>query len=141
MDLRKPFDTYRDDYLNDMAVLALRIGIGFAMAYGHGWGKLMKLIGDEPIKFMDFLGLGSTISLGLVVFSEFFCSILLTLGLFTRWAAFFLFFTMCVAVFYKHGGDPFGKIEKGFLFLVCYVSIFLSGAGRYSLDAMLGRSI
>ena len=107
------------------------------MAFGHGWGKLMRLMGDEPIKFMDFLGLGPTISLGLVAFAEFFCSILLILGLFTRWAAFFLMFTMCVAVFYRHFGE---FAEKAFMYLVGYVAIFMAGAGNFSLDAKLGRS-
>ena len=138
MDLRKPFDTYKDEFLDDAAFFVLRIGFGFGMLFGHGWGKLMKLMGDEPIKFMDFLGLGPTFSLGLVVFAEFFCSILLIIGLFTRWAAFFLIFTMCVAIFYKHLGDPFA--EKAFLYLVAYVAIFMAGAGNYSVDARLGIS-
>jgi len=128
MDLRKPFDTIKD-------------GLGFAMIFGHGYDKLMKFFSGEAIEFMSFLGVFSPkISFGLVVFSEFFCSIFLILGLFTRWAAFFLLFTMCVAVFYKHYGHDFDVVEKGFLYLVGYVAIFLAGAGNLSLDAKFERS-
>ena len=142
MQLQKPFDTTRDDYLNDISMLALRLGFGFAMMFGHGWGKLMKLMSGEAIEFMSLFGvLSPKISFGLVVFSEFFCSIFLIFGLFTRWAAFFLFFTMAVAVFYVHMGDPFSKGETGFLYMVCYVAIFMGGAGNYSIDAMLGREV
>jgi len=140
MDLRKPFDTFKDEFLDDAAFLVLRLGLGFGMLFGHGLPKLYKLFGDDPIKFMDFLGLGPTISLGLVVFSELICSIFLMLGLFTRWAAFFLLFTMVVAVFYVHLGDGFKEAEKGFIYLVGYVAIFLAGAGNFSIDAQLGRS-
>ena len=134
------FNEFKEQFLDDAAFSVLRIGPGFGMLFGHGIPKLMKFFGDEPIKFMDFLGLGPTISLGLVVFSEFLCSILLIVGFYTRWAALFLIFTMMVAVFYAHAGDSFGKAEKGFLYLVGYVAIFLAGAGNLSADARLGRS-
>ena len=141
MDLKKPFDTIKDEFLDDAAFLILRLGLGFGMAFGHGWGKLMKLMSGSEIKFMEFLGIFSPkMSLGLVVFSELICSIFLILGLFTRWAAFFLFFTMAVAVFYVHFGDPFGKVEKGFIYMVGYLAIFLAGAGNFSLDAKFERS-
>ena len=42
MDLKKPFDTIKDEFLDDAAFLILRLGLGFGMAFGHGWGKLMK---------------------------------------------------------------------------------------------------
>lgn len=140
MDLRKPFDTIKDEFLDDFAWLILRVGLGFGMFFGHGYGKMLKLMSGEEIKFMQFLGIFSPkMSLVLVVFSEVFCSFLLVLGLFTRWAAFFLFFTMVVAVFYVHLGDPFGKVEKGFIYMVGFLAIFLAGAGNFSLDAKLER--
>jgi len=142
MDLRRPFDTFKDEFLDDAAFLILRLGLGFGMLFGHGlrkWGKLFGS-GDEPIGMLGHEGTVGLILFSLVVFSEVICSIFLMLGLFTRWAAFFLLFTMIVAVFYVHLGDPFGSSEKGFLYLVGYVAIFLAGAGNFSVDARLGRS-
>lgn len=66
----------------DVALLALRLIFGFCMAYLPGLSKLKKLFGDEPIEFMNFMGLGDTMSLALVVFAEFLCSILLFFGIF-----------------------------------------------------------
>lgn len=119
---------------SDIALLTLRVVFGFCMAYLHGYSKLERLLGDEPIEFMNFMGLGDTISLALVVGAEFFCSILLIIGLFTRWATLPLIFTMLVVVFYAHLNDPFSDKEHGLLFLAGYVVLFLLGPGRYSLD-------
>jgi len=140
MKITDPFGMTSNNSTTDLGIALLRIGVGFFMIYGHGWGKLMKLFGDEPIKFMDFMGLGETTSLALVVFSEVLCSLFLIFGLATRWALVPLIITMLVAVFYRHINDPFGKMEKGLLYLVPYITLFLTGAGRYSLDAMFGKN-
>ena len=44
---------------SDIALLLIRIIFGGAMIYGHGWGKLMRILGDDPIKFADPFGLRS----------------------------------------------------------------------------------
>ena len=105
------------------------------MLYGHGWGKLLRLFGDDPIKFSDPFGIGPPASLALVVFAELFCAFLIAIGLFTRQAAIPLIITMLVAIFYAHLGDPFPKIEKALMYLTAYVSLLLTGPGWYSLDA------
>ncbi|NUO03784.1 MAG: DoxX family protein [Saprospiraceae bacterium] len=123
----------------DSALLALRLIFGLSMAYLYGYSKLTTLLGDEKIEFMNFLWLGDTVSLALVVFAEFFCSILLFFGLFTRLASVPLMFTMLVAVLYAHRSDPFSDKEHGLLYLGAYVVLFLMGPGRYSADAWLSR--
>ena len=109
------------------------------MIIGHGWGKVLRLFGDEPIKFADPFGLGPEVSLALVAFAEFFCSILIMLGLFTRWAVIPLIITMLVAVFYSHIDDPFSRMEKGLMYLIPYFVLLLSGPGGFSLDAWWDR--
>jgi putative oxidoreductase len=104
------------------------------MIYGHGLGKLQKLFGGGEIQFMNFMGLGAEVSLGLTVFAEFLCGILLMLGLFTRAVAFPLLFTMLVAIFMVHFNDPFTKLEKPIMYGVAYLVLMLSGGGQYSLD-------
>ena len=66
------------------AMLLLRLALGILMMM-HGYNKLVHFA-DMQHKFMNFLGLGSTLSLILVIFAEFFCSLFLILGLFTRLA-------------------------------------------------------
>lgn len=126
---------------NDIALLLLRLAFGGFMAYAHGWPKLLKFFGDDPIKFYDPIGLGPEFALGLAVFAEFVCAILIVLGLFTRWATIPLIITMLVACFGVHLGDPFNKMEKALMYLIPYISLFLAGPGWYSLDMQLRERI
>ncbi len=104
----------------------------------HGYPKLIHFA-ERAERFSDPLGIGSTASLSLVVFAEFFCSMLLFLGLFTRFALVPLMVTMAVVVFIVHGDDPFGDKEKALLFLIPYIGLFLTGPGHWSLDRMLKK--
>jgi len=79
-----------------LAVLVLRLSFGFLMI-PHGYDKLQEFLAGKH-DFPDPLQVSPIISHGLTVFAEFFCSILLVLGLFT------------------------------------YLAIFLTGAGKYSID-------
>ena len=118
----------------DIGILVLRLFFGGFMIILHGWGKMLKLFSEGPIEFGDPIGLGPTVSLGLTVFAEFLCSILIMLGLFTRWAAIPLIITMLVAAFIVHGPDPLMRKEKALLYLAPYIFLLLNGAGKYSLD-------
>lgn len=123
----------------DIALLILRIVIGVFMLT-HGWGKMQNLFSGEPIQFADPIGLGADVSLALAVFSEVLCSILIILGLATRFAAFPLLFTMLVAAFVVHANDGFGKQEFALLYAVIYSTILLIGAGKYSLDYLITKN-
>jgi putative oxidoreductase len=123
----------------DLTSLLLRLTFGFAMAYGHGWGKLMRFFGDGPVRFRDPLGVGVELSLGLATFAELLCSGLLIIGLFTRWATIPLIITMGVIIFMVHFNDPFNKLESPLMYLTAYVAILLMGPGKYSLDKIIRK--
>ncbi len=123
----------------DAGLLLLRVFIGLTMLFSHGWGKMMRML-DGDFGFADVMGIGEAPSLMLAVFAEVVCSSFLVLGLFTRFSLVPLIITMLVAVFYIHGDDPFAKQEFGLLFLIPYVTLFLTGPGKFSLDAKLNRS-
>ena len=105
----------------------------------HGFPKLQMLLEGGEIKFFDFLGLGSKISLVLTVIAEFACSIILILGLFTRISLGFLIFTMIIAGFVVHGSDPFGKKELSLIYLSVYLLLMAYGAGKFSVDYMIEK--
>ena len=98
-----------------IALLILRIGIGIIMIQ-HGYQKLINYAELED-KFLDFMGLGKSISLSLTIGAELFCSVLLVIGLFTRFSLLPLIIAMLVAVFNAHHGEIFGDGEHAFLFL------------------------
>ena len=70
----------------------------------------------------------------LTIFAEFFCSILFALGLLTRPALIILIGCMTIITFSIHGSDPLGDKEHALLYLFTYFAIFLTGAGKYSID-------
>ena len=119
------------------AMLLLRLVVGFLMI-NHGYGKLVHF-SEYQNKFMNFLGMGQTISLALAVFAEFFCSLFLILGLFTRLSSIPLIITMGVALFKAHNADFFGEGETASLFLGCYLMILILGPGKVSVDGMTGK--
>jgi putative oxidoreductase len=122
--------------LNDVGLLVFRVAISLLMLIPHGWPKLMKLLEGGEIKFFDFLGIGATFSLILAVSSEFFASILVALGIFTRIGSISLIITMFVAAFIVHADDPFSKQEKALMYLVSYLMLFITGPGKISLQTI-----
>lgn len=123
--------------LKDIILLVIRIFIGFAML-SHGFPKLQMLIEGKK-DFYDFLGMGPQITLGLTVFAEFACSILLILGLFSRIALGFLIFTMVIAGFVVHSADPFEKQELSLVYLCIYLMLMVFGTGNFSVDYLIEK--
>jgi len=119
--------------LQDFGLLAIRLLSG-GMMLTHGIPKFDRLFVEGPVKFADPFGLGPEISLGMVLFAEVGCSLLVMLGFKTRWATLPLLFTMLMAAFYAHGNDPFSDKELSLLFFTLFLSILISGGGRFSLD-------
>jgi len=66
-----------DIVLNGL-ILVIRLFVGISMLT-HGLPKLEMLTANDKIEFMNFLGLGSVISLVLVVFAEVLCSVFIML--------------------------------------------------------------
>jgi putative oxidoreductase len=123
--------------LQDFGLLAVRLLSG-GMMLTHGIPKFDRLFGEGPVKFADPFGLGPEISLGLVLFAEVGCSLLVMAGFKTRWATLPLLFTMLMAAFYAHGSDPFSDKELSLLFFTVFLSILISGGGRLSVDQAIG---
>ena len=131
----------------DIGLLVVRLGIGIIMAVFHGYGKLAA--GPSL-----WAGIGSHMSnLGITFapvmwgfmagMTEFFCSILLVLGVLFRPAALFLAFTMFVAAL-RHLNLPFDNPMSGWKgashaleLLVVYLALFFTGPGRYAATLIL----
>lgn len=117
----------------DFGLLLLRVLAGGGMLYGHGWGKLMHF-SDKMDSFGDPIGLGSTLSLILVVFAEVICSALVMLGLWLRLSTVPLVIAMGVAAFVANGSGPFGDMELALIYFGAFVTLFFCGSGRFAID-------
>ena len=95
------------------------------------------LFSGTPVQFPAMMGMSPEFSLGLAVFAEVFCSVLLIAGFATRLAVVTLIITMLVAALIIHGEDPFGKQESSLQYLLVYVLLFFTGSGKYSIDYLL----
>jgi putative oxidoreductase len=122
----------------DLALLLLRVWFAVALMTLHGWGKLANFA-ERSQRFSDPYGIGSPASLALATFAEVFCSVLLVLGLATRFAALACIITMMTAFFHAHGArltGP-GNGELPMMYAGAFLALLLAGGGRFSLDAKL----
>lgn len=132
----------------DLGLLLIRVVIGALMAF-IGYEKLIhfnELVADDFwAKNVSFLGMKGAVPLALTVFAEFFCSLLLIVGLFTRVSSFILLFCMAYIFLVIFPGSMVSKGEHGvefntaFTYFVIYLGLFFTGAGKYSLDAKFLR--
>ena len=72
--------------------------------------------------------------------SEFLGGILAVLGFKTRFAAFLIFFTMSVAIFLHHAGDPFSKKELALAYWTMAGALMFTGGGKFSVDGAPKKS-
>lgn len=135
--MKKIFSTSFKPSLLHFWLLLLRVGVsGFMLT--HGFPKLLKVMNGN-MQFGDPYGLGAEVSLVLAAFAEGICSILVILGLGTRLAVIPLIFTMVTVVFVVHGNDPFGRQELPLLYLLVYITLLITGAGKYSIDQIIKK--
>ena len=109
------------------------------MMLTHGIPKFLLFFGEEPIQFMNFLGLGPIVGLALAVFAEVICAILMIVGYQTRYALVPLSITMLTASLVQHWEDPFAMKELSLLYLLIFIVMLALGPGKYSLDAILNK--
>jgi putative oxidoreductase len=114
-------------------LLILRIGFG-GLLLTHGYDKMVHF-NEMSQQFIPFMGLSPSVSLGLLIFAEFFCSLFVIVGLLTRFACVPIIIAMSVALFMAHGGDITGKGQAATLFLLSFLTILFTGPGKYSMDA------
>ena len=118
--------------MNNAGLLVLRVGIGLMMIFPHGWDKMINF-SSKSTMFPNILGLGSSFSLGLAVFAEVVCQLMIILGVKTRFFAIPALATMLVAAFIVHSGDSWFQKEKAVLYALVYIVLIISNGGKYSI--------
>ena len=123
----------------DIGLLFLRIGLG-GMMITHGlpkllggaklWGKLGRAMGSVGIDFApEFWGFCAALS-------ESLCAFFVILGLWTRYTATAVAFTMAIAAAnHLDKGDSLGTASHAIEVGIAFLAIAIMGAGRFSIDA------
>jgi putative oxidoreductase len=126
----------------DVQLLVLRVGIGLTLFLKHGWEKVSMLSFANP-HFADPLHIGTTPSWIFATITDGICSLLIVLGVGTRWLSALCFFNIFVAWALMHHFTFFGKgqsTDHGELivqYLVTFLVLLIGGGGRYSVDGVL----
>lgn len=75
----------------------------------------------------------------LSVYAQFLCGILVLAGALTRWAALVMIVHFVVAIVGVHRALPFRTFLEPCAMLASSIALFIGGAGRISVDAVLRR--
>lgn len=126
----------------DCGLLVLRLMVAGPLFFKHGTEKLFRfhhMAGHFP----DPLHIGVLPSLLFATLSDGICSLLIMLGLATRWAALICFVNIFVAWAFVHHFALFGPQgdhgELMLLYLAAMITLFLAGAGKYSGDGWMEK--
>ncbi|MBK4992480.1 DoxX family protein [Pseudomonas sp. S37] len=125
--------------LTALGLLFMRITAAFLLLFIHGLPKLLDWSGELQ-RIEDPFGLGAPLTLGLAIFAEVLCPLLLLLGIAARLACLPVLAVLLVALVVVH---PDWTLEQGqfaWLLVALYGGLALTGPGAYSLSALIWQS-
>ncbi|WP_160288024.1 DoxX family protein [Pseudomonas knackmussii] len=121
------------------ALLFMRVSGALLLLQVHGLPKLLHWQ-SELQHIEDPFGLGAPLTLGLAVFAEVLCPLLLIAGVFARLACLPILAVLLVALVFVH---PQWTLEEGqfaWWMLILFGGLALAGPGSYRLDNLRPRA-
>ena len=119
----------------DFALLVLRVWLGLDLFLRHGVEKITHF-SQMSAHFPDPVHIGPRLSLVYALLSDGICSLLVVLGLGTRFAALIIVINLSVAFTLVHhfatSGPRSGELPL--VFLGGFLAVLIAGPGRYSVD-------
>ncbi|MCD5994663.1 DoxX family protein [Pseudomonas sp. CDFA 602] len=109
-------------------LLFMRISVSLLLLVVHGLPKLFNW-STEVHRIEDPFGLGGSLTLGLAVFAEVICPLLLILGIYARLACLPVLAVLAIAVLVVH---PEWSLEQGqfaWLLIILFAGLALTGPG------------
>jgi len=129
----------------DAGLLVLRLLAGGSLFIKHGWEKITTFPAMAA-HFPDPIHIGLVPSLVVALIGDAICSVLVAFGFCTRWAALFAAVNIAVAwslvhhfAFFKKPQGDHGELCV--LYIITFLALFLTGAGRFSLDALISKAM
>ncbi|MCI1857850.1 MAG: DoxX family protein [Sporolactobacillus sp.] len=126
-----------------LLIIRLILGLSFV---GHGAQKLFGWFGGPGLKqtagFFQSIGIKPVVPMAVLAgLAEFVGGLLLSLGLLTPLAGLIIAATMVVAIGTVHGKNGYWATKNGYeynlLILGTAIGLALTGAGSYSIDALI----
>lgn len=135
----QPFFDAPSPRLTASGLLFLRVMAALLLLFIHGLPKLLNW-STELQRIEDPFGLGAALTLGLAVFAEVVCPLLLILGVAARLACLPVLAVLLIALVVVH---PDWTLEQGqfaWLLVALYGGLAMTGPGAYSVAGLLCRS-
>ncbi|MEX0798049.1 MAG: DoxX family protein [Bacteriovoracaceae bacterium] len=122
----------------NLGLLIFRVYVGLTIAFAHGIGKIPPQ--EQFVGMVEGMGFPMAYSFAwLAGLAEFAGGIAVALGLLTRFGALGLIVNFAVASLIFHSADPFQVKELAFTFLFCSILLCFTGAGKFSVDALINK--
>lgn len=113
-------------------LLFMRVSAALLMFKLHGLPKLLNW-SQELQHIDDPLGLGPHVTLLAALFAQILCPLLIILGVATRLACLPILFLLLVALLVVHPDWSLEQGQFGWLFIVLFASIALTGPGPWTV--------
>lgn len=120
----------------DAGLLFLRVSGATLLFYVHGLPKIMHYA-DELGRIEDPFGLGSAFSLWFALLAEIVCPLLIALGILVRLACVPIIVVLLVALFVVHPDWSLAEGQFGWLLLITFITLLLTGPGHWSLSEVV----
>jgi putative oxidoreductase len=121
-----------------IGLLFMRVSAALLLLQVHGLPKLLNW-STELQRIEDPFGLGASLTLGLAVFAEVLCPLLLILGVYARLACLPVLAVLAVAVVIVH---PEWTLEQGqfaWLLIILFAGLALTGPGPLVIGRLRQR--
>lgn len=119
-------------------LLFMRVAAALLLLFVHGLPKLLNW-SSELQRIEDPFGLGAPLTLGLAVFAEVVCPVLLLLGVAARLACLPVLAVLLVALLVVHPNWTLEQGQFAWLLIALYGGLALTGPGAYSLAGLQRR--
>ncbi|MFB3304987.1 DoxX family protein [Pseudomonas sp. AMR01] len=121
-----------------LGLLFLRVSAGGFLLWVHGLPKLLHY-GEQLALIEDPFHLGAPVTLMLAIFAEVLCPVLIIAGVLTRLACLPILCVLLVALLVVHPQWSLFEGQFGWLLLIIFTSVLITGPGRLALRGRLAQ--
>lgn len=129
-----------DERARDAGLLFLRVSGGMFLLWVHGLPKLLDYSAQLQ-SIEDPFNLGATTTLGMAIFAEVVCPVLIVAGVLVRVACLPILAVLLIAMLIVHPQWSLVEGQFGWLLLIVFTSVFIAGPGRLALNVRFAGAL